>query len=181
MQAAEMAAGCMILIPLILYAVDAGTIFLGQSSNASICRDACRAAASGPPSAYTTAALGPEARAKRVISDRYDPKSIIRIDPAKAIVTETLQDPKPVAPFGGPVKGEIKVQTTALVYPPFSLPAIQQEVTLVTESSFPITWVMPADYSVSAGASDGRDGGATPVGPGNDGNVQDPGDSGGTR
>ncbi len=143
----ELSVGMMVLIPIVLYGIDIACIYFAGSYNSSLCRDACRAAAAGPPTIYCTSnpMLAPNARAKRVIAGRFDPHSIIRVS-ATPVLTETIRDPKPIAPWGGPVQGEVTVQTEVTVNPPFNLPAIAPVVLLKTESSFPITWVMQPTY-----------------------------------
>ena len=127
----ELSVGMMVLIPIVLYGIDIACIYFAGSYNSSLCRDACRAAAAGPPTIYCTSnpMLAPNARAKRVIAGRFDPHSIIRVS-ATPVLTETIRDPKPIAPWGGPVQGEVTVQTEVTVNPPFNLPAIAPAVLL---------------------------------------------------
>lgn len=149
----ELAAGLMIIIPLVLYVIDAATIYFGASMNASVGRDAARAAAAGAPSRYcrggTSDPLRPRKRAESVIARSSNPQSIVRVEPV-FLFAEELRPPYPIAPWGGPVKGRVVVRTTTTVNPPFKLPFVQKIVTLNNDAEYPFTWVMPANYTIAA-------------------------------
>lgn len=145
-QIVELVCGSIVLIPIVLYGIDIATVYFGASMNSNICRDACRAAAAGPPQGYALPAYGPIVCARRVVREQYREGAIIRVNPTEIEVTQNIQEPRPVAPWGGPIRGDIQVKTQVHVFPPFLLPAVSKEVVLKTDSKFPITWVMPANY-----------------------------------
>jgi hypothetical protein len=164
----ELAAGLMVLIPLVLYGVNAATIYMGASMNTDYCREACRAAANGPPTSYSDQTNTPTARANQVLSNKYNPSGIIQVPPnlvAGQTVTEQVFDPKPQAPFGGPVRGVVTVQTTVTVLPPMPLPGMPQKVVLNTQQTFPFTWNMPGQFA-QGGAGAGSTAGQNNTGAG---------------
>lgn len=147
----ELLAGLVVIIPVVLFLIDAGTLFLGATENNQVCRDSARAAASGEPGDVTTAGSDrdvpagkqPFDRAASVIRRTCKPGGAIRMSPDPK-VTETLRAPLPTQPFGGPVDGEVTVETTVTVYPPFLVSTIVGPggVSFKTSQTFPYTWVM---------------------------------------
>ncbi|HNG19502.1 MAG TPA: hypothetical protein PLI59_10015, partial [Candidatus Obscuribacter sp.] len=53
--AAELVGAIVCLVPVILVVIDLGVVAIGAGINDAVCRDAARAAASGPPSELTLA------------------------------------------------------------------------------------------------------------------------------
>lgn len=168
-HAAELCVGAIVLIPLVLYGIDAIVMYFGASKNATVCRDACRAAAAAPPSPFcaqgTNDPYRPKKRAEAVVAKAVEPGSIIRMSPT-VLICEEIDDPRPIQPWGGPVHGRIRLRTSVLVDPPFKLPFMPPEVSMMTEQAFPITWVMPPNYRVAASGSGGSTttGGTTTTG-----------------
>lgn len=153
MHAVELAIGSLVLIPLVLYGIDASVLYFAQSMNQTTCTNACRAAAAAPPSAFCSRGnrdpYRPRKRAEAVLKKAAKEGEIIQIKPT-CMITEKVENPKPIAPWGGPVRGTIRLATTVQVNPPFLLPLMPKQVKLQTEQTLPITWVMPPNYSVSA-------------------------------
>lgn len=148
---AELAAGLMVFVPIILLLCDCAVIVIGVAQNDTACRDAARAASSGPPGAMlpgtrtVTSGQAPYRRAKSVIKEIYALGGLIKISETMAI-KETVRAPLPEAPHGGPILGEVSVQTTAEVSPPFLIGAIVQSGSLQFKNTqkYPYTYVMPS-------------------------------------
>src|SRR5271157_1534729 len=74
---AELAAALVLMTPILLLMIDCLSICIGTAINDSVCRDAARAAASGPPAVASvgnrSVAMGqaPYARAQTVIKNVY--------------------------------------------------------------------------------------------------------------
>jgi hypothetical protein len=138
------------LVPAVLLVIDLGMIAIGAGLNDQACRDAARAAASGPPSLLTVAdarAVGsgtpPHDRASAVVKKIYMTNLPMKVrDNIEAF--ETIRDVPTDA--GGAVDGEVSVKTTIDIFPPFVAGAIvgHNGVTLTCRHSVPITYVMPA-------------------------------------
>ncbi len=145
----ELLAGAMVLIPIVLFGIDVAMVFMGQSMNTTICRDAARAAASGPPSSISPT-LTPKQRAEAVVRRTQKAEGAIRIDPV-VIVNEQVTR-TPTLPFGGIVEGTVTVQTSVDVYPPFLLGHVVEKgaVKITASQTFPFTWVMASTYNISA-------------------------------
>lgn len=147
----ELAAGLLVFVPIILLLIDCGVIMLGVSTNEAACRDAARAAAEGPPallsSGSRTVSSGqlPYKRAQRVVKDVYAAAGLIKIDETLNI-KEDIKAPLPVAPSGGAVIGEVSVETTADVMPPFLIRVFAENGTYQFKSTqrFPYTYILPA-------------------------------------
>lgn len=147
-SAVELAAGIIVIIPIVLFGLDVACLFMGQSMNASICRDAARAAAAGPPSSISPQ-LTPKQRAEAVVRRTQKAEGAIRVNSevqCSEAVTRT-----PTMPFGGIVEGTVTVQTSVDVYPPFILKNIVNKgaVKLTTSQTFPFTFVMASAYNNS--------------------------------
>jgi hypothetical protein len=169
----ELLSGLIIVVPIVLFLIDAATIYLGSTFNSSLCRDAARQASSGPPNAVQT--NSPFDRASAVVSKSCQQAGAVRIQAlTKADVQESVNS-VPQAPFGGAVDGTVTVTTTANIYPPFFLAKIigkGNAVAVKNTQTFPFTWVMPSTYAVASGGSNiggatGTQGGAGggPTGP----------------
>ncbi len=148
--AAELVGAIVCLVPVILVVIDLGVVAIGAGINDAVCRDAARAAASGPPSELTlaenrvvTAGKAPHERAMSVIKRLYATNV-----PAKLRDTieaeESVRDIPP-APTGGAVDGEVSIKTTIDIYPPFIVGAVvgNSGVSLSSKHSVAITYVMP--------------------------------------
>lgn len=152
----ELVVGLAILVPIVLILIDIGTLIIGSAMNSDICREAARAAANGAPDQVITGT--PRARAEAVINRKKQMESGNVSLKTPIRMWEQLREPLPSAPFGGPVDGEVTVQTTATVRPPFLVRAIVPNgVDLVASQSYPYTWIMPPDSDL--GSSGGSSGG----------------------
>jgi hypothetical protein len=146
----ETVCGLVIVVPLALLVIDLSTIYWGYSQNLKLCADAARAAAGGPPGSISRGAS--QMRAEAVIKSEYpqakfDPHTgqngVLRVYPDCAVIekfTGVLPDPK----LGGPIDGQVTVQTTVDVVPPF---LIKQFVTkgfqFTASQTYPFTYNLP--------------------------------------
>lgn len=154
----ELAAGLIVVIPIVLYGIDAAVLYMGQSINADCCREACRAAANGPPNYFSAGtAYTPRARADQVLLHKYNAKAIIRVDP-NCVINEQVFSPIPQAPFGGPVNGVVTVKTTVKILPPILIPLIPPQIVFAAQQTYPYTWTMPSTVSSTGGGSGGTNG-----------------------
>lgn len=137
------------LVPAVLVVMDLGMIAIGAGLNDQACRDAARAAASGPPSQLTIAdnrkvgsGTAPHDRAVAVLKKIYATNLPMKVrDSLEA--TETVRDIPTDA--GGAVDGEISIKTTIDIYPPFLAGAFvgAKGVSLNCMHTVPITYVAP--------------------------------------
>lgn len=141
----------MVFVPIILLLIDCAIIMIGVSTNESACRDAARAASSGPPAILAAGAdhnVGPAGtpykRALAVIKNVYAAGGFVKISQTLS-VKEGLQNPLPAAPQGGPVIGAVTVETTAEVYPPFLIRVFSENGVYQFKSAqrYPYTYVVP--------------------------------------
>lgn len=140
----ELAAGLIVVIPLLLIVIDCAIICIGASLNDSVCRDAARAAASGPPSNLNPGA--PTQRAVTVIKHIYYSSMPMKVREA-IVIAENVRDVPPQF-MGGGVDGDVTLQTTIDIYPPFLVRAIgAKQVVLKSKHTVPITYVRPASDS----------------------------------
>lgn len=157
----ELLVGLIALIPVILILIDMGSLIIGSAFNSELCRDAARAAANGPPSAIANAE--PQKRAETVVNrKRIQCAGNISIN-SPIQVWETVREPLPAKPFGGQVDGEVTVQTSVTVRPPFLVSAIVPHgVEIKAKQTYPYTWVMTSDdligNSFTTGQSSGNAG-----------------------
>lgn len=149
----EFLCGLVVLVPIVLLAIDLVSIYSGYSLNNRMCADAARAAASGPPDALMS--RSPRSRAEGVIHNVYDEATVkkynvlgrVVIHP-DCVVTERLTSPIPSAALGGPIDGDVTVQTTVDVIPPFLIKQFMPGgVTLSTQQTFPYTYIVPSKSS----------------------------------
>lgn len=138
------------LVPAVLLLIDLGMIALGAGLNDQACRDAARAAASGPPSLLAIAdarAVGsgtpPHDRARAVVKKIYVTNLPMKVR-EQIEAFETIRDVPTEA--GGAVDGEVSVKTTIDIFPPFVAGAVvgHNGVTLTCKHSVPITYVVPS-------------------------------------
>lgn len=147
----ELAAALIVMTPVLLAAIDAGTILMGAAINDSTCRDAARAAASGPPGDQTTGTRtvtsdkAPYKRAIAVIKNVYRTDLPMKIRDNLQI-SETVKDFPPANLGGGSLDGEVSVQTVIDVYPPFLIHLLVGEngVSLKTKHIVPYTYTISA-------------------------------------
>lgn len=141
---AELCAALIVVVPVMLILLDCVFVFIGASLNDFVCRDAARAAASGPPSVLTPGA--PNQRAVTVIKHVYYSGLPMKVREAVNVV-ETVNDVPPKSQGGG-VDGEVTVGTTIDIYPPFQVSWINSgKVVLKSRHTVPITYVRPASDS----------------------------------
>lgn len=147
-SAMELVCGAIVLIPLVLFCIDASTVYMGQSLNSTVCRDAARAAANGPPSSICPT-LTPKQRAEVVVRRTQKTEGAIRLNPEVACTENVTR--VPTMPFGGMVEGTVTVQTSVDVYPPFIIKYCVPSgaVKLSASQTYPFTWVMASAYGVS--------------------------------
>jgi hypothetical protein len=159
----ELFAGLMVIIPVILFCVDVGTLFLGVSVNSTACRDAARAASTGKPGVMTSgthtlnSGTQPYDRALAVLKKGFSTGGAVRLSD-NITVTETLRSPIPTAPFGGPVDGEVTVLSKITVAPPFLISAVvgKEGVTFQTSQTFPYTYQLPNTTTGESGPDEPR-------------------------
>jgi hypothetical protein len=150
----ELAAALVVMTPILLAAIDGGTILMGAALNDSTCRDAARAAASGPPgdqSIGTRAVASDKAPYKRavaVIQNVYNTNLPMKIRDTLQI-SETVKDYPPANSGGGSLDGEVSVQTVIDVYPPFLIHLLVGEdgISLKTKHIVPYTYTISATTS----------------------------------
>ena len=149
LQFVELTAGLFVIVIIVLAFMDMSTLLTAGALNCSLARDAARAASTGPPGALVIGAnrkvdptQPPYQRATAAIlkskpnSDSFELASEIQ-------VVETVENPIPSLPYGGPVSGNVSVATTILVHPRFILPIVHVgTIPLTATESFPYTWVM---------------------------------------
>lgn len=169
----ELVAGIIVIIPIVLFGLDAATLFMAQSLNSQVCRDAARAASNGPPSAIFP--NSPKQRAELVVRRTNKTEGAIRLNP-EVTVTENLRQPLPTQPFGGVVDGEVTVETSVDVAPPFIIKNVVPKglVTIKASQTFPFTWVM--ENAATAAKRDQELGGKE-TGPGPEGVPGGPGEA----
>lgn len=137
------------LVPVVLLVIDLGMIAIGAGLNDQACRDAARAAASGPPSDLSkgenrTVGAGtlPYDRAAAVVKKIYSTRLPMKVRENIEAV-ETVRDIPTDA--GGAVDGEVSVKTIIDIYPPFLAGAVvgPQGVSLNCTHTVAITYVVP--------------------------------------
>lgn len=133
-------AGLAILIPIVLILIDIGTIVIGVTMNDSVCREAARAASIGPPNGVTPGE--PKRRAELVVA-KHIGAGAVKMTPT-VTVTENVTS-LPNAQYGGPVDGEVTIETTCNVFPPFLVSVVVGPggVQFRARQTFPYTWIMP--------------------------------------
>ncbi|MBY0546219.1 MAG: hypothetical protein K2W95_02950 [Candidatus Obscuribacterales bacterium] len=146
----ELVAILLLAIPMILVLFDASVIMMAVATNDAACRDAARAASSGPPGLLAAGSRSvnngdaPSKRASAVLKRIYAPSGYLKIlDHVE--VAETIKTPVPSATAGGAVIGEVTVRTSAEVYPPFIVGHFVGELPLhfKKEETYNYTYVVP--------------------------------------
>lgn len=146
----ELVCVLVLITPFILLLIDCGMIAIGVALNDSVCRDAARASASGPPGALlvgtnraVSAGQDPYDRAVAVIKRIYQTNLPMKVRNT-IIASETVRVvPPPMV--GGAIDGDVNVQTTIDVYPPFLVGAIVGAggVSFKSSHRVPFTYVVP--------------------------------------
>lgn len=127
----ELIAGVVIIIPLVLFLIDASIITVCSFKNDAVCREACRAAASGDPKDCQAAAT---AEVEKANSGGF----------AKFVVENAKANNVEVPATGhGLVSGSVTVKTSANVHAPFVIGLIVPNFKVESEQSFPITYNIP--------------------------------------
>lgn len=146
----EMVSVVVLLVPFILALVDCGMIAIGVALNDSVCRDAARAAASGPPGDTTVGdnrnvgpGKNPHDRALAVVKRIYDTKLPMKVRETIKATESVRVVPPPMV--GGAIDGDVSVTTTIDVYPPFIVGAIVGPggIPLESKHNVPFTYVVP--------------------------------------
>ena len=137
-------------MPIALTCIDLGTIALGATINDSVCRDAARAAASGPPGTQTAGSSrsvapteAPYLRALAVVKSQTPRNLPIKVQ-EQIRVRETLRDVPP-AEIGGGIDGDVDVSTSAIIMPPFLVSAVTGPNGIILNSTHIVsyTYTMP--------------------------------------
>lgn len=148
---AELGGALVLMVPILLIVFDCLAICIGTGINDATCRDAARAAASGPPGQNligtgrtVTVAQPPYKRAKAVVKNVYQSNLPMKIRDNMDVV-ETVKDIPPTT-TGGSLSGEVSVETTIDIYPPFLVGAMVGEsgVTLKSKHVVPYTYTITA-------------------------------------
>ena len=147
----ELVGALAVMTPLILISIDLLSVCVGLAINDSTCRDAARAAAAGPPGDQTigtrtvNSAKTPYIRAKAVVKNVYQSNLPMKIRDTLQVV-ETVKDYPPADRGGGSLDGEVSVETTIDIYPPFFVHALvgPSGVTLKTKHVVPFTYTIAA-------------------------------------
>ncbi|MCA9805444.1 MAG: hypothetical protein KC777_25915 [Cyanobacteria bacterium HKST-UBA02] len=150
----ELAAALALLVPVLLVVIDLCILGTGAALNDVVCRDAARAAASGPPSDTTLATnrdvvpgKTPYQRAIAVIERIYHSNLPVKVRDDMKII-ETVRDVPP-PPYQGAVDGEISVETTVDIYPPFLVGAIMGAVVGDAGVAVKSKHVVPFTYTIT--------------------------------
>lgn len=137
------------LVPAVLLVIDLGMIAIGAGLNDQACRDAARAAASGPPSDISKgdnrmlgAGTLPYDRALTVVKKIYSTRLPMKVRENIEAV-ETVRDIPTDA--GGAIDGEVSIKTTIDIFPPFLAGAVvgPTGVSIKCTHTVPITYVVP--------------------------------------
>lgn len=119
----ELSVGLAVCVPIVLICIDLGTIAFGAYLNDVVCREAARAAAAGPPAQKgagtktVATAETPYQRAVSVIKYHVPTNMPIKVL-EQPQVNETVRD-FPPPELGGAVDGDVTVETTVDIAPPF--------------------------------------------------------------
>lgn len=139
----ELAAGLIVAVPILLCLLDCGVLLIGAAANDSLCRDAARAAASGPPSDETpgertvSGAGVPRLRAKQVIYKIYKLGIPVTVNESELLVKEKID-----SVVGGSINGSVTVRCTVDVNPPFILGVVtKSKIALSSSHNYPYTYV----------------------------------------
>jgi Flp pilus assembly protein TadG len=146
----EFAVVLVVSVPIVLSVIDLGYIALGAQMNDTVARDAARAAAEGPPAGtpgesnkVLKSSDQPYKRAEEVVENFYCTNIPAKVREVLN-VTESLVDLPPNTQ-GGAVDGQIAVETTVDIYPPFLIGGLidGHKITLAARHNLPYTYVVP--------------------------------------
>jgi hypothetical protein len=145
----ELMCGLIMVVPFILLFVDLTFVYEGVSQNIAVCREAARAAASGPPNALSPGA--PKARVETILKPYCLQAGPLRFNP-ECSVTETISQSLPQPPLGGPVEGTVTVRTTVEIFMPFILKIFYSPggMKFTATETLPYSYAMPASQPASA-------------------------------
>ena len=138
----ELVFGLILLVPLVLTAIELALIVEGVCENERACREAAKAAASGPPDLLVAGAA--QGLADAVLLKYRDVSGLIRFNPA-CVVQESVIPPLPQPPLGGAVEGQVTVKTTVNVYTPFLIGFIARRrcLSFTDTEQCPYTYLVP--------------------------------------
>ncbi len=146
----ELATGLLVVIPILLALMDCAFLVVGAAAADNLCRDAARAAASGPPGLLTAGertvsnAGEPVKRAKTVMNRIYNLGIPVKVRESELKVIEKLENPIPPNDLGGSINGTVVVSSTVDVYPPFIIGVVtHQSIAMRSRHGFPFTYVLP--------------------------------------
>lgn len=139
----EVICGILIMVPCILVVLDLATIYEGFCLNNNACLEAVKAASSGPPNAISPGT--PKDRAEAAVR-RHHPAAATFAFSTLCKVQEDVMQPLPGAPLGGAVDGQVTVETTLTVRPPFLIGIVvgKHGIPLTASKTFPYTYTVPA-------------------------------------
>lgn len=127
----ELIAGVIVIIPLVLFLIDASIITVCSFKNDSICREACRAAASVDPKDCESSAKAEVAKANTGGFAQY------------SLVSAKANNVEVPATGHGLVSGNVSVRTAGIVHAPFVIGLVVPTFKVESEQSFPITYNIP--------------------------------------
>jgi hypothetical protein len=138
-SAVEFVVGLIVLVPIFLIVFDLSVIYAGVSFNDHVCREAARAAASGPPDAIMRGS--PQLRAQATIA-QADTNTAFQVTPECGVSENLVSMPK--HNLGGPVEGSETVTTTVTVHPPFLIRCFVSKdgLQFSARKTSPITYVL---------------------------------------
>ena len=145
----ELGGGLMVMIPVFFVMMNCIFVAIGASLNEFVCRDAARAAASGPPSSMQVGPSrnvrsgAPKDRVLAVINKVYYSGLPMKVR-QNATIVETVRDVPP-AVDGGAIDGEISVTTTIDIYPLVEVRGLDSHVVLKSKHIMPITYMRRAE------------------------------------
>lgn len=145
----ELVIGVCALMPLLLYGIDLLVISLAIPVVDSLAGNCARQASSGPPadlsSSHVERAIGalesPYLRALSSLRDLRVPTFIAVSHDLK--MTESINEPLPTAPIGGPVRGAVSIELESIIALPCPLPFMSKQLTIKSRRTIPYTWTMP--------------------------------------
>lgn len=150
----ELAAGALVAVPILLGLLDCGVILIGVGANDLACRDAARAAASGPPGLLlagtrtVSGAGAPLVRAKQVLNRIYHLGIPVKLRDDLLSVRERIWAPVPSVPDGGSINGSVDISSTIDIYPPFIVGLVTHgSISMHSRHSFPYTYIVPTTAS----------------------------------
>jgi hypothetical protein len=137
---AEFLTGLAFLIPVVLGVVDLSILFESVACNSNVCWEVAKAISSGPPRV-----LAKDIQNRVIENTIRNAKhsAFFQVRPL-AIVSEKLHHP--LSTSGGPVDGEVTVETTVDVHPPFVIGRFVgiDGISFKSKQSLPYTYVVPA-------------------------------------